>query len=113
MIEAAANGARLRQGEVLNRAGEVAREFYVVERGSLAGYEDYGGTTQRLISVIVERRFWGGTNLLTGQPAYLTTVAPEPGEVIVLSVDQLRGVIGANQRIGDLVLARSSRGARC
>ena len=21
--------------------------------------------------------FWGGTNLMTGQPAYVTTVAPE------------------------------------
>jgi hypothetical protein len=33
--------------------------------------------------------------------------------VIVLSIDQLRGVIAANQPLGDLILARSSRGARC
>jgi thioredoxin reductase (NADPH) len=54
--------------------------------------------------VIGERRFWGGTNLLSGQPAYITTVAPEDGEVIVLRVDQLRKLIGANQRLGDLIL---------
>ena len=99
-------GARrtLAEGEVLNRAGQVAQEFFVVVRGSLAGYEDYGGSTERLISVIGERRFWGGTNLVTGQPAYLTTVAPEDGEVIALSVDQLRRVIAAHQPIGDLIM---------
>ena len=54
--------------------------------------------------MIGQGRFWGGTNLLTGQPAYLTTVATEESEVIVLSVDQLRAVIAANQQLGDLIL---------
>jgi thioredoxin reductase (NADPH) len=76
----------------------------VLVRGSLAGHEDYGRPTERLIARIGERRFWGGTNLLSGQPAYMTTVAPEDGEVIVLRVDQLRKMIGANQRLGDLIL---------
>ena len=98
---------------MLNRAGEIAREFYVVLRGSLAGYTDYGSETERLISVICRGRFWGGTNLLTGQPAYLTTVAPEDGEVIVLKpagcvrrrrralcLDQARGLRGGRGRHG-------------
>jgi thioredoxin reductase (NADPH) len=76
----------------------------VVIRGSLAGYEDQGSTTERPIRVIGQGRFWGGTNPLTGQPAYLTTVAAEDSEVIVLSIDQLRGVIAANQQLGDLIL---------
>jgi hypothetical protein len=46
----------------------------VVVRGSLAGYEDHGSTTERL------------------------------SRVIVLSIDQLRGVIAANQQLGDLIL---------
>ena len=104
VVDAAGERRRLVEGEVLNRAGEVSREFYVVVRGSVAGYEDYGRATERLIAVIRERRFWGGTNLLSGQPAYITTVAPEDGEVIVLSIDQLRRIIGANQRLGDLIL---------
>jgi thioredoxin reductase (NADPH) len=104
VLEPAGERRALVAGEVLNRAGEVAREFYVVARGSLAGYADYGRATERLIAVIGERRFWGGTNLLSGQPAYITTVAPEDGEVIVLRVDQLRRIIGGNQRLGDLVL---------
>jgi thioredoxin reductase (NADPH) len=104
VLEAAGERRTLTKGEVLSRAGEVAREFCVVIRGSLAGYEDHGSTTERLIRVIGRGRFWGGTNLLTGQPAYLTTVAPEDSEVIVLSIDQLRGVIAANQQLGDLIL---------
>ena len=104
VLEAAGERRTLAEGEVLSRAGEVVREFCVVARGSLAGYEDHGATTQRPIRVIGRGRFWGGTNLLTGQPAYLTTVASEDSEVIVLSIDQLRGVIAANQQLGDLIL---------
>ena len=84
VLAAAGERRTLREGEVLSRAGEVAREFCVVIRGSLAGYEDHGSTTERPIRVIGRGRFWGGTNLLTGQPAYLTTVATEDSEVIVL-----------------------------
>jgi thioredoxin reductase (NADPH) len=104
MVDAAGERRALAAGEVVHRAGEVSRELYVVMRGSLAGYEDYGLATERLITVIGERRFWGGTNLLSGQPAYITTVAPEDGEVIALGVDQLRRLIGASQRLGDLIL---------
>jgi thioredoxin reductase (NADPH) len=104
MVDAAGERRAVAEGEVLNRTGEISREFYVVVRGSLAGHEDYGRPTERLIARIGERRFWGGTNLLSGQPAYMTTVAPEDGEVIVLRVDQLRKMIGANQRLGDLIL---------
>ena len=81
VLEAAGERRTLAQGEVLSRAGEVAREFCVVTRGSLAGCEDHGSTRERPIRVIGRGRFWGGTNLLTGQPAYLTTVAAEDSEV--------------------------------
>jgi thioredoxin reductase (NADPH) len=104
VIEATGERRALVEGEVLTRAGEVAREFYVVVRGSLAGYVDYGSPTERPIRVIGAGRFWGGTNLLTGQPAYITTVAAEAGEVIVVGIDQLRRLIAANQPLGDLIL---------
>jgi thioredoxin reductase (NADPH) len=104
VIAAAGERREIAEGELLGRAGEISRALYVVMRGSLAGYEDYGGPAERLIGAIGEGRFWGGTNLLTGEPAYITTVAPEAGEVIALSSDRLRTLIGANQRIGDLIL---------
>lgn len=40
VLEAAGKRRTLTDGEVVSRAGEVAREFCVVIRGSLAGYED-------------------------------------------------------------------------
>jgi thioredoxin reductase (NADPH) len=104
VIDAAGVRRMLPRGEVLNRAGHVSREFYVVLRGALAGYEDYGTDSERLISEIGEHRFWGGTNLFSGQPAYMTTVAKEDSEVIVLTIDQLRRVIASDQRLGDLIL---------
>ena len=104
VVDTAGERRTLAAGEVLGRAGDVSHELYAVVRGSLAGYEDYAGGTERLITAIGEGRFWGGTNLFSGQPAYLTTVAPEPSEVIVVSVDQLRRVIAVHQRLGDLIL---------
>ena len=80
VLEAAGERRTLAQGEVLSRAGEVAREFCVVTRGSLAGCEDHGSTRERPIRVIGRGRFWGGTNLLTGQPAYLTKAAVEDSQ---------------------------------
>lgn len=75
-LDAVGRRRALVAGEVLHREGEVAREFYVVVRGSLAGYADHGRATQRRIAVIGERRF----------------------------LDELRRVIGADQRLGDLIL---------
>jgi thioredoxin reductase (NADPH) len=103
-VQAAGERRSVAAGDVLTPAGEVVPEFYVVVSGSLQGYVDYGSPTERLVGAVGERGFWGGTNLLTGQPAYVTSVAPEDTELIVLSVDQLRGMISANQQMGDLVL---------
>ena len=47
VLEAAGERRTLTEGDVLSRAGEVTREFCVVMRGSLAGYEDHGWTTER------------------------------------------------------------------
>jgi CRP-like cAMP-binding protein len=47
VLEGAGERRTFTAGEVLSRAGEVAREFCVVVRGSLAGYEDHGWTTER------------------------------------------------------------------
>jgi thioredoxin reductase (NADPH) len=47
----------------------------------------------------------GELSLMTGEPAYNTAVVRESGEAIVLELDVLRRVIGANQQLGDLVLS--------
>ncbi len=105
VVDAAGERRTLARGEVLNRAGQVPREMYVVVRGALAGYANHGTPDERLVGVIGERQYWGGTNLFSGQPAYITTVAPEGAVVVVLSTDQARRVVSTNQRLGELVLA--------
>jgi thioredoxin reductase (NADPH) len=105
VLEAAGARRVVQRGAVLNRVGRVPREMYVVLRGTLAGYANHGEEDERLVVEIGERQFWGGTNLFSGQPAYVTTVAAEEAEVIVLSVEQVRRVVSAHQRLGDLVLS--------
>lgn len=68
LVDAAGERRVLAEGEVLDHAGEVSRELYVVVRGSIAAYEDYGSATQRLIRVIGPGRFWGGTTSSPDSP---------------------------------------------
>ena len=51
-----------------------------------------------------ERRFVGELSLVTGQPAYFTAVVQEAGEAIVLSRDELKAVVSANQQLGDVIV---------
>ena len=111
LVQAAGERRSVAAGDVLTRSGEVVPEFYVVASGALEGYADYGSPTERLVGEIGERGFWGGTNLMAGQPAYVTTVAPEDSELIVLSTDQLRGMISANQEWAIWSWAHSSHAA--
>jgi thioredoxin reductase (NADPH) len=107
-VVAALDGAGRRRvlavGEVLHRAGEVPRELLVVVRGTLAGYAGHGTAAERLVGSVGVGGFWGGTNLFSGQPAYVTTVAPQGGEVIAVDVEGLRRAVAADQRLGDLLL---------
>ena len=93
MLDAAGSRRPMTKGEVLHRAGDRSSQFYVVLRGSLVGLEDFGCATEREIAVWDECRFSGELNLMTGQPAYLTAVAREDGEAIVLTRDQLKAVV--------------------
>ena len=104
LIETVGERRAVAEGEVLNRAGEVAQEFCVVVRGSLAAYENHGTTTQRLIGAVGRGGFLGGAHLMTGQPAYVTSVAEEDGEVIALTMPQLRAILSSDQHLGDLIL---------
>jgi thioredoxin reductase (NADPH) len=49
-------------------------------------------------------RFVGELNLVTGQPAFLTAVAQEAGEAIVLSRDELQAVVSADQQLGEVIV---------
>jgi thioredoxin reductase (NADPH) len=95
----------LEHGAALYRAGDRYSEFFVILRGRVALVDAFGSATERVIGVLDEHRFAGELNLMTGQPAYLTPVVREAGEAIVLSRDELKDVIAANQQLGDVILS--------
>jgi thioredoxin reductase (NADPH) len=93
-----------RAGEILYREGDQCRDFFVVLAGTVALVDGNGQSKERVIGVHGPGRFLGDLNLLTEQPAFLTAVVREPGEVLVVSVDRLREAISHDPALGDLVL---------
>jgi thioredoxin reductase (NADPH) len=105
LIELTALGTcrRTRAREVLYRAGETSEEFIVILDGHVAVVQDLG-TEQRLIAVHGPHRFLGEIGILTGQPFFLSAVTREPGEVLSVPVDDLRGLVTRDPRLADLIL---------
>jgi len=89
--------------EVLVREGDRLRDFVVVLDGLVAVVERFG-PRERVLGVHGRGRFLGDIGLLTGQPALLTTVVREPGEILVTPVDRLRQLVARDTALGDLIL---------
>jgi thioredoxin reductase (NADPH) len=104
VLDAAGERRPLATGDILCRAGDPASDFFVVLRGRVAVIDGFESPDERVIGVHGELRFVGELNLVTGQPAFLTAVVKEPGEAIVLTRDQLRAVVSADQQLGDVIV---------
>jgi thioredoxin reductase (NADPH) len=90
-------------GEVLFAAGEVGRDFYVIESGDVAivqglGHED------RVIAIHGRHRFLGELGLLIGQRLYLSGVVRDAGRVIQIPVERLREIVAEDKTLSDLIL---------
>ena len=90
--------------DVLIREGERCETFFVVLSGTVAVVEDYGTPEEHVLRVHGPGRFIGELGLLHGQVAFYTAVAREPGEVLVVSLDQLRHLVSQDSALGDVVL---------
>ncbi|WP_329454586.1 FAD-dependent oxidoreductase [Streptomyces sp. NBC_01497] len=90
--------------DVLIREGERREMFYVVLSGSVAVVEGYGTPGEHLLRVHGPGRFLGELGLLKGQVASCTAVVRAPGEILALSMDQLRDLVTRDSPLGDLVL---------
>jgi thioredoxin reductase (NADPH) len=101
----AAHGAprTFRPGDVLYREGDRDPDFMVVREGAVAVVEGYGGE-ERVLARHGPGRFLGELSLLTGQPAFLTAVAAEPGEAIAVPAPRLRELVAHDPALGDLIL---------
>jgi thioredoxin reductase (NADPH) len=91
------------KGETLQRAGEPADELIVVIEGRVLVIQDVG-SERRLIAVHGSGRFLGDLGLLIGQPAFLTAVAGDSGQVLAVPVEGLREVVARDPRLADLIL---------
>jgi thioredoxin reductase (NADPH) len=92
------------RGEVLIAEGEPEDTFYVVLSGRVAVAEAVGTPDQRVVRVHGPGRFLGDLGMLTGQPAYATSIVADPGEVLAIPAERLRAVAAASAAFGDLVL---------
>ncbi|MFJ9210219.1 FAD-dependent oxidoreductase [Streptomyces sp. NPDC102264] len=90
--------------DVLIQEGERCETFFVVLSGTVAVVEDYGTPEERVLRVHGPGRFIGELGLLHGQVAFYTAVAREPGEVLAVSLDQLRHLVSQDSTVGDVVL---------
>jgi thioredoxin reductase (NADPH) len=91
-------------GDLLYREGEFQHDFFVILDGLVAIVDGYGSGFDRTIGVHGQGRFLGELNLLAGQPAFLTAVVVEPGEVLAVPAERLRAIVTQDPNLGDLIL---------
>jgi thioredoxin reductase (NADPH) len=100
-----AHGRRSRTtlGERLYRQGDSRYAFFVILGGLVSAHTDAEGI-EPAVAIHGSRRFLGELSLLTGQPAFYTTVVREAGEVLEVAPEALRQLVGEDAALGDLVL---------
>ena len=91
-------------GDVLFREGDRTSEFIAILAGTVAIVDGYGSPDERILAIHGPGRFLGELGLLTGQPAFVTAIVREPGEVLVVPVDELRRLVTQDTDLGDLIL---------
>src|ERR1700744_114997 len=83
--------------------GDSPYDFFVILEGLVSAHADSEGA-EPAVAVHGPRRFLGELSLLTGQPAFYTTVVRAAGEVLEVEPDVLRQLVGDDSGLGDLVL---------
>jgi thioredoxin reductase (NADPH) len=92
-----------RAGDVLIREGDRGYDFFVILSGRLKVCDHQAGV-ERVLATGRARDFVAELNLLTGERAFTTVVAVEPGEVLVVPVDKLRTLLSRDQVFGSLIV---------
>jgi thioredoxin reductase (NADPH) len=92
------------RGDVLIVEGGQEDSFYVLLSGRVAVVEALGTRDQRVVRLHGPGRFLGELGVLTAQPAFLSEVVVDPGEVLAVPADRLRALVAREPAFGDLVL---------
>jgi thioredoxin reductase (NADPH) len=90
-------------GQILFHEGDAEYDFHVLLDGRVETRTGEEGE-ERIFAVHGPGRFLGELNLLTGGPSFLTAIALEEGEVLVVPAARLRELVAQDSELGDLVL---------
>jgi len=101
-------------GEVLVPGGSVSHDFFVVLEGMVVVAEGLPGADAgqhveltpdtRILEVHGPGRFLGELGLVEGQPAFVSTMAAEAGEVLQITGDDLRRSVLTDPAVGETIL---------
>jgi thioredoxin reductase (NADPH) len=101
-------------GEVLAPEGSVSHDFFVVLEGLVVVTEGLPGADAgqhveltpdtRILEVHGPGRFLGELGLVEGQPAFVSTVVAEAGEVLQVTGDDLRRSVLTDPAVGETIL---------
>jgi thioredoxin reductase (NADPH) len=101
-------------GEVLIQEGTVDADFFVILQGTVLvveGLHTAGGKQPvelgpgtRILEVHGPGRFLGELALVEGQPAFVSAVSAEAGEVLQISADHLRRAVLTDAAVGETIL---------
>ena len=102
-VAARGRARAVRDGEVLQSAGQPAEFFFVVVRGSI---EIIRRTVKadELVGVQKPGQFTGETNMLSGRQALVSLVAAEPGEVIEVKRADLVDLLQTDSELSDILM---------
>jgi thioredoxin reductase (NADPH) len=95
---------QVQQGEYLFREGDVTYDFFVLVSAEVDIVVAVDGD-ERVIVHHGPGRFLGELNMLSGLRVFVSARVVAPGEVVVVSRDQLRQLMATNPRLGDTILA--------
>ncbi|MGB3633827.1 MAG: FAD-dependent oxidoreductase [Rubrobacteraceae bacterium] len=90
-------------GQVLFQEGDTTYDFVVILEGNVKIVENFG-SEERTIATHGAGRFLGEMNMLTGQAVYLSAVVSEPGKVLAISPENLRGIVTEEPTLSDIIL---------
>jgi thioredoxin reductase (NADPH) len=93
----------VQQGEMLFQKGDAAYDFFVIVQGMVEILEGKAAEA-RVLAVHGPGRFLGEVNLLSGQAVYLSARVLEAGQVLAISPQRLRQIVGELPDLSEIIV---------
>ena len=92
---------RVESGDILQRAGEYADQFFVVTAGRIEIVREMAAGEQ-LVKDLLPGQFSGEVSTLSGRRAFVTLSAVENGEVIEIGRDELLALVQTDSELSEI-----------